>query len=335
MTVPKFPLSPDACSRDRDGRRAFARSGACREPRGLSPTTGRRTAASCMRGAMPRTGHRRVLSLLACDRHAAASVVAHLGGRRRAGICRHRKGAAGRLPGRDGDPRADLSSVISCSASRRNDLPDVSPASRWLLFYYVFMQFAIYRARRYRLTRTVWRGVRFSMTGSGLNYAWRVGLWSRARLRQPRPRAAVAAGRARAVQDALHGLRQSRRAGSTAPAAACSSAAGGLWLAAVGSWRCWSPIVARSTQSTADGWPALLAIVLLLMLLPFVYAMLQGHRMALVGFRHPFRRRANFNPTCARAELIGLYWKVIGWSLLIVPRSGDLVRRRRWASALR
>ena len=46
------------------------------------------------------------------------------------------------------------------------------------LLYYVFMQFAIYRARRYRLTRTVWRGVRFSMTGSGLNYAWRVGLWS-------------------------------------------------------------------------------------------------------------------------------------------------------------
>src|SRR5207249_10976843 len=27
--------------------------------------------------------------------------------------------------------------------------------------FYVFGQFAIYRARRYRLTRTVWRGVRF------------------------------------------------------------------------------------------------------------------------------------------------------------------------------
>ena len=47
-----------------------------------------------------------------------------------------------------------------------------------VLFYYVFLQFAIYRSRRYRLTRTVWRGVRFSMTGSGLNYAWRVGLWT-------------------------------------------------------------------------------------------------------------------------------------------------------------
>src|ERR1700716_1512328 len=45
------------------------------------------------------------------------------------------------------------------------------------LFFYLFAQFAIYRARRYRLTRTVWRGVRFWMTGSGWSYAWRAGLW--------------------------------------------------------------------------------------------------------------------------------------------------------------
>ena len=35
-----------------------------------------------------------------------------------------------------------------------------------LVLFYVFTQFAIYRARRYRMTRTVWRGVRFWMTGS-------------------------------------------------------------------------------------------------------------------------------------------------------------------------
>src|SRR5712691_4788234 len=46
------------------------------------------------------------------------------------------------------------------------------------LFFYFFTQFAIYRARRYRLTRTVWRGVRFWMTGSGWDYSWRAGLWS-------------------------------------------------------------------------------------------------------------------------------------------------------------
>ena len=45
------------------------------------------------------------------------------------------------------------------------------------LFFYMFGQFAIYRARRYRLTRTIWRGVRFWMDGSGWSYAWRATLW--------------------------------------------------------------------------------------------------------------------------------------------------------------
>lgn len=44
-------------------------------------------------------------------------------------------------------------------------------------FLYVFGQFAVYRARRYRLTRTVWRGARFWMTGSGWSYALRASLW--------------------------------------------------------------------------------------------------------------------------------------------------------------
>jgi uncharacterized membrane protein YjgN (DUF898 family) len=46
-----------------------------------------------------------------------------------------------------------------------------------VLAFYAFGQFAIYRARRYRLTRTVWRGVRFWMDGSGWAYAWRAILW--------------------------------------------------------------------------------------------------------------------------------------------------------------
>src|ERR1700731_359939 len=46
-----------------------------------------------------------------------------------------------------------------------------------LAFFYLFGQFAIYRARRYRLTRTVWRGVRFWMSGSGWAYAARAALW--------------------------------------------------------------------------------------------------------------------------------------------------------------
>jgi uncharacterized membrane protein YjgN (DUF898 family) len=46
-----------------------------------------------------------------------------------------------------------------------------------IAFFYVFGQFAIYRARRYRLTRTVWRGVRFWMSGSGWLYALQASLW--------------------------------------------------------------------------------------------------------------------------------------------------------------
>src|SRR5260370_1067216 len=45
------------------------------------------------------------------------------------------------------------------------------------VLFYVFGQFAIYRARRYRRTRTVWRGVRFWMSGSGWAYAARAALW--------------------------------------------------------------------------------------------------------------------------------------------------------------
>ncbi|MBR1089688.1 DUF898 domain-containing protein [Bradyrhizobium manausense] len=43
--------------------------------------------------------------------------------------------------------------------------------------FYAFGQFAIFRARRYRLTRTVWRGVRFWMDGSGWLYSLRAMLW--------------------------------------------------------------------------------------------------------------------------------------------------------------
>lgn len=45
------------------------------------------------------------------------------------------------------------------------------------LFFYLFQQFAVYRARRYRLTRTIWRGVRFWMAGSGWSYALRSFGW--------------------------------------------------------------------------------------------------------------------------------------------------------------
>lgn len=42
----------------------------------------------------------------------------------------------------------------------------------------VLAQYALYRARRYRLTRTVWRGIRLQQTGSGWSYAWRSLGWA-------------------------------------------------------------------------------------------------------------------------------------------------------------
>jgi uncharacterized membrane protein YjgN (DUF898 family) len=59
-------------------------------------------------------------------------------------------------------------------------------AERWKAFasipfgiiFYGLYQFAIFRARRYQLTRTLWRGVRFWMTGSGLAYMARAMGWT-------------------------------------------------------------------------------------------------------------------------------------------------------------
>jgi uncharacterized membrane protein YjgN (DUF898 family) len=45
----------------------------------------------------------------------------------------------------------------------------------WVFMFLIL--FATFRARRYRLTRTLWRGVRFGQTGSGVSYAFRVSGW--------------------------------------------------------------------------------------------------------------------------------------------------------------
>ena len=51
-----------------------------------------------------------------------------------------------------------------------------------LTVFAMFGKYATYRARRYRLTRTVLRGVRFNQTGSGLFYAIQATLWSTANI---------------------------------------------------------------------------------------------------------------------------------------------------------
>ena len=46
-----------------------------------------------------------------------------------------------------------------------------------VLLIWFLINFAIYRARRYRLSRTRWRGIRFSQTGSATSYALRAMAW--------------------------------------------------------------------------------------------------------------------------------------------------------------
>ena len=164
-----------------------------------------------------------------------------------------------------------------------------------ILFYYLFAQFAIYRARRYRLTRTVWRGVRFWMTGSGWSYAWRASLWTLlvfVTLGLALPWRAAALERFK-MRHSHYGDLPGRFDGTG-------------WDFFKRGWWLW-----------LLAWIA--AIVPLA--LPFVYAAFKavewrwwvgGIRFGEVAFKSELRRRA----------LIGLYWKVIGWSLLLLMLLG-------------
>ena len=83
-----------------------------------------------------------------------------------------------------------------------------------VVFFYLFTN-SLYRARRYRMTRTVWRGVRFGMGGSGWAYAWRAAFgycWCG----HARVVAALVRGGAGTLQDAPHRLWQAAGDASTA-----------------------------------------------------------------------------------------------------------------------
>jgi uncharacterized membrane protein YjgN (DUF898 family) len=67
--------------------------------------------------------------------------------------------------------------VAIALASLELDLPDYASALGGLALFVVFGEFARYRARRYRLTRTVFRGLRFHQDGSGWLYALYAILW--------------------------------------------------------------------------------------------------------------------------------------------------------------
>ena len=159
-----------------------------------------------------------------------------------------------------------------------------------IAFFYVFGQFAIYRARRYRLTRTVWRGVRFWMSGSGWAYAARASLWGFAVLLTlglllPWREAALERYK---MRHSYYGDLQ-------------GSFEGRGWEFFKRGWWLW-----------------LLAPVAFYVfpLAPFIYGAYKAveWRWWLSGIRFGGVR---LESSLRRGALIGLYWKVIGWIVLL------------------
>jgi uncharacterized membrane protein YjgN (DUF898 family) len=160
-----------------------------------------------------------------------------------------------------------------------------------LAFFYIFGQFAIYRARRYRLTRTVWRGVRFWMSGSGWAYAGRATLWG---LLMVLTLGLILPWREAALE--RYKMRHSYYGDLQ------GSFEGRGWEFFKRGWWLWllTPIA-----------------LYVFPLAPFVYAAFKAveWRWWLSGIRFGGVR---LESTMRRGALIGLYWKAIGWIILLV-----------------
>jgi uncharacterized membrane protein YjgN (DUF898 family) len=157
-------------------------------------------------------------------------------------------------------------------------------------FFFLFGQFAIFRARRYRMTRTVWRGVRFWMTGSGWIYALQASLWG---LLMILTLGLILPWRAAALE--RYKMRHSHYGDLQ------GSFEGRGWEFFKRGWWLWllTPIALYISP-----------------IAPFVYAGYKAieWRWWLSGIRFGGVRLESSLP---KSALIGLYWKVIGWMALL------------------
>jgi uncharacterized membrane protein YjgN (DUF898 family) len=188
------------------------------------------------------------------------------------------------------------------------------------LFFYVFGQFAIYRARRYRLTRTVWCGVRFWMSGSGLAYAGRAALWGvlmglTLGLTLPWREAALERYK---MRHSYYGDLQGSFEGTGWE---FFKRGWWLWLAAVfpllvllvvAPLSAFFPLLLSQTDRAA-----LFVVPVMILLAPFIYGLFKAveWRWWMSGLRFGDVR---FESSLLRGALVGFYWKVIGWFLLIL-----------------
>jgi uncharacterized membrane protein YjgN (DUF898 family) len=156
-----------------------------------------------------------------------------------------------------------------------------------ILFFYAFGQFAIFRARRYRATRTVWRGVRFWMSGSGWAYSWRACLWgllTLATLGLALPWRESALERYK-IRHLHYGDLPARFEGTG-------------WALFKRTWWLW-------------------LLSLPIITLPFTYPAYKAAiwRWWVSGIRFG---EVRFESDLGAGRLMGLYWAVIGWTMLLV-----------------
>ena len=184
-----------------------------------------------------------------------------------------------------------------------------------VLFFYLFFQFAMYRARRYRLSRTVWRGVRFWMKGSGWSYAWRAGLWMVLVI--------VTAGLALPWRQAALERYKMRNSFYGDLAGGFDGTGGGLFKQI---WWVWLVTVLIIGAISAVGHfvgtgraeaIGFVLVPLFMVWLVFAYAMYKAceWRWWMAGIRFGDVRCES---KLSMSAFFGLYWKVIGWSWLIL-----------------
>jgi uncharacterized membrane protein YjgN (DUF898 family) len=176
--------------------------------------------------------------------------------------------------------------LLSVEAERDQQLS----SSPLFVLFYMFGQFAIYRARRYRLSRTVWRGVRFWMDGSGVAYAFLSMLWGVAvlftlGLALPWREAALERYK---MKHSYYGDLQGSFEG-------------------------------RGSEFFKQGWWLWLLVPVAYLfspVAPFIYAAFKAveWRWWISGVRFGDVRLVS---RLRKSDLIDLYWKVIGWGLLL------------------
>jgi uncharacterized membrane protein YjgN (DUF898 family) len=179
-----------------------------------------------------------------------------------------------------------------------------------VLFFYLFAQFAIYRARRYRLSRTIWRGIRFWMTGSGWSYAWRAGLWSLLSI--------VTLGLALPWSQAALERYKMRHTFFGDLAGRFDGTGGGLFKQVWWLWLVTLVMVVMVGVLGAVVPPAAGLVAFLTVLwAPFAYAMYKAceWRWWVGGIRFG---EVRFESKLTTSALTDLYWKVIAWSWLVI-----------------